>query len=76
MDAFKKWSRAAGIRAVKTWAQVAVALIGTSVTLGEVDWAYILSGAALSAVLSVLTSVAGLPEAESPIYGGGEGDGA
>ncbi|MBQ8532155.1 MAG: hypothetical protein IJ432_01830 [Clostridia bacterium] len=57
-----KWSKAAGIRAVKTMAQTAIASIGTSAALGEVKWLLVLSTSALSGLLSVLTSVAGLPE--------------
>ena len=59
---FKKWIKAAGIRAVKTFAQAAVAMIGTAVVLGEVNWIAVLSAAALAAILSLLTSIAGLPE--------------
>lgn len=59
---FKKWIKAAGIRAVKTFAQAAVAMIGTAVVLGEVDWIAVFSAAALAAILSLFTSVAGLPE--------------
>lgn len=58
----KTWLKAAGIRAVKTFAQTAAALIGTSAVISEVDWIMVLSAATLSAVLSLLTSVAGLPE--------------
>ena len=58
----KTWLRAAGIRAVKTVAQAAVAGIGTAAALGQVDWKYVLSASALAGVLSLLTSVAGLPE--------------
>lgn len=58
----KTWLKAAGIRAIKTFAQTAAALIGTSAVISEVDWIMVLSAAALSAVLSLLTSVAGLPE--------------
>lgn len=58
----KKWIKAAGIRAVKTFAQAAVAMIGTAVVLGEVNWIAVFSAAALAAILSLLTSVAGLPE--------------
>lgn len=58
-----EWAKAAGIRAVKTFAQTAVALIGTNAMgVTEVDWVGVLSGAALAGVVSVLTSVAGLPE--------------
>lgn len=64
-DAAKRWFIAALIRAVKTAAQTAVALIGTNAAgITAVDWAAVASAAALSAVLSVLTSVAGLPEIE------------
>lgn len=63
MSGIKAWSRAAGVRAVKTAAQTAVAIIPTSgVMLGEVDWVMVVSTAALSAVLSLLTSIAGIPE--------------
>lgn len=58
----KKWLKAAGIRALKTVAQTAVATIGTTATLGGVDWTMVASTAVLSGILSILTSVAGLPE--------------
>lgn len=58
----KKWIKAAGIRAIKTVAQTAVASIGTAVVLGEVNWIMVISASALAGVLSLLTSVAGLPE--------------
>lgn len=57
-----KWVRCAGVRAIKTVAQTAVATIGTAAVLGEVDWLMVASAAALSGILSLLTSVAGLPE--------------
>lgn len=61
----KKWLEAAGMRAIKTVAQTAIATIGTSAVIGEVNWIMVLSASALSGLLSVLTSVAGLPEVES-----------
>lgn len=60
----KEWFRAAGVRAVKTVAQTAVATIGTSAVLGDVDWIAVGSAAVLAGVLSLLTSVAGIPEVE------------
>ena len=60
----KKWWKCAGIRALKTLCQTAVAMIGTTAMLHEVDWLAILSASALAAVLSLLTSLAGLPEVE------------
>ena len=59
-----KWFKAAGMRAVKTIAQTAVATVGTAAVMGEVNWAMVGSAAALSGVLSLLTSIAGLPELE------------
>ena len=58
----KQWIKAAGIRAIKTVAQTAVAMIGTSVVISEVDWVMVVSASVLSGVLSLLTRVAGLPE--------------
>lgn len=58
----KKWLKAAGIRAIKTVAQTAVATIGTSVVVSDVNWTMVLSASLLAGVLSILTSVAGLPE--------------
>ena len=63
-DYFKRWIKAAGIRAIKTVAQTAVATIGTSAALHQVDWLLVASASALAGVLSLLTSVAGLPEVE------------
>lgn len=60
----KAWIKAAAVRAIKTAAQSAVAIIGTSVAMGQVDWALCGSAAALAAVLSLLTSVAGIPEVD------------
>lgn len=58
----KKWLKCAGIRAIKTVAQTAVATIGTSAVIGDVNWVAVASASALAGVLSILTSVAGLPE--------------
>lgn len=58
----KEWLKAAAIRAIKTVAQTAVATIGTAAVIGEVDWLMVGSAALLSGVLSLLTSIAGLPE--------------
>lgn len=59
---FKDWAKAAGMRAVKTVAQTAVATIGTAAVMGEVNWVMVASSSALAGVVSLLTSVAGLPE--------------
>lgn len=60
------WAKAAGVRAVKTVAQSAVAAIGASAMLSEVDWLVVVSTAVLAGVVSLLTSVAGLPEISTP----------
>ena len=60
----KKWWAAAGIRAIKTIAQTAVATIGTAAIISEVDWRLIASASVLAGILSLLTSIAGLPEVE------------
>lgn len=59
-----KWFKAAAVRAVKTVAQTAVATIGVSATMGEVNWVQVASAAVLAGLLSLLTSVAGLPEVD------------
>lgn len=58
----KKWAKAASVRAVKTVAQTAVATIGTAAVMGAVDWKMVASASVLSGVISLLTSVAGIPE--------------
>ena len=60
----KQWWKAAGIRAIKTVAQTAVATIGTSAVLGDVNWVAVGSASVLAGILSILTSVAGLPEVD------------
>lgn len=64
MKNWKQWLKAAGIRAIKTVAQTAVATIGTSAAMGEVSWLMVGSASLLAGILSLLTSVAGLPEVE------------
>ena len=60
----KKWTKCAGIRAIKTIAQTAIATIGTSAVMGDVNWIAVGSASLLAGILSLLTSVAGLPEVE------------
>ena len=62
----KNWIKAAGIRAIKTVAQAAIATIGTSAVLSEVDWVMVVSASVLAGILSLLTSLAGLPALEEP----------
>ncbi len=65
---WKEWTKKAGVRAVKTVAQAAIAGIGTAAAMGQVDWKYVLSTSVLAGILSLLTSVAGLPEVEAKKY--------
>ena len=60
-----KWTKAAGVRAIKTVAQTAVAIIGTSVTMGAVDWKMVASASVLAGIVSILTSVAGIKEVQA-----------
>lgn len=62
MNNWKKWIKCAGVRAIKTVAQTAVATVGTAAVMGEVNWTMVGSAALLAGILSLLTSVAGLPE--------------
>lgn len=65
MKDWKTWIKAAGVRAIKTVAQTAVATIGTSAAMGDVNWIMVGSASMLAGVLSLLTSVAGLPEVQT-----------
>lgn len=62
MENFKEWIKAAGIRAIKTVAQTAIATIGTTALIDEINWPVVASTAAVAGILSLLTSIAGLPE--------------
>lgn len=64
MKKWKTWLKAAGVRAVKTVAQTGIAMIGTSVVISDVNWVAVVSASILAGGLSLLTSVAGLPEVE------------
>ena len=64
MEYFKNWLRAAGVRAIKTMAQTAIATIGCAVLFGDINWAMVGSAALTAGILSLLTSTAGLPELE------------
>ena len=68
MTNWKKWIKAAGIRAIKTVAQTAIATIGTTAVMSEVDWVLVGSASLLAGILSMLTSVAGLPEVSGSEY--------
>lgn len=67
-DAMKLWIKAALVRAVKTCAQTALATIGAAAVISDVDWLVVLSASVLSGILSILTSIAGLPEVDAYLY--------
>lgn len=73
--AIKKWLCAASVRAIKTIAQTAVATIGTSAMMSSVDWRVVISASLLAGVLSLLTSVAGLPEIKNEVDDGKKEEG-
>ena len=64
MAHFKKWLRAAAVRAIKTVAQTALAVIGTTAVISEINWTVVVSSALVAGLASILTSVAGLPEVD------------
>ena len=64
----KSWLKCAGIRAIRTVAQTAIAVISTSFVLSDVDWIAVISASILAGILSVLTSLAGLPEVEEDVF--------
>lgn len=65
MKSWKSWARAAGIRCIKTICQTAVASISTAAVLSEIDWRFVVSASLLAGILSILTSLAGLPEVDN-----------
>lgn len=65
MDNLKAWAKAAGIRAVKTFFQTFVATIGTAAVISDVNWLMVLSASALAAIISIATSLAGIPETDN-----------
>ena len=62
---WKTWLKAAGIRCIKTMAQAAIAIIGTSAVMADIDWKIVVSSALVAGILSLLTSLAGLPEVDA-----------
>ena len=72
MTDFLKWLKAAGIRAIKTFAQTAASLITVGALVSEIQWGMVFSAAAVAAIYSLLTSIAGLPELEYDTYTEGE----
>lgn len=64
----RTWGYSALVRAIKTMAQTCIAMIGTAVVLSDIDWKYVASAVVLAGLLSILTSVAGLPEVDGDLY--------
>ena len=70
MSNFKEWAKAAGIRAIRTFAQAFISMVTVGQAFIEIDWLYVLSVSGVAAVISILTSLAGLPEVESKNHEG------
>lgn len=74
MKEFKAWLKAAGLRALRTVCQTAGGIIGSSTVLGDVNWVMVASASLLAGILSLLSSIAGLPELDSGVQNGDDGE--